>query len=155
MEPNRCFTWFPQGAPPPPLYPLRGLAKPSLFQCLLRLGQQNHLFCNARRLGVLICSTLAIFEAPGASCRSLLLNSGDLVRKKGMFLMSGSQILHKLHFRNAKIHQTPLTSKSKEGTPKNRDQHYDQNLHVQDLPESSVYTGLPVIKTIPTAAVWA
>jgi len=130
-------------------------AKPSFFQCLLRLRKQNHLFCNARRLGVLICSTLAIFEAPGASRRSLLLNSGDLVRKNGMFLMSGSQILHKLHFRNAKIHQTPLTSKSKEGTPKNRDQHYDQNLHVQDLPESSVYTGLPVSRTIPTAAVWA
>ena len=95
---------------------LLGPAKPSFFQCLLRLGQQNHLFCNARRLGVLICSTLAIFEAPGASRRSLLLNSGDLVRKNGMFLMSGSQILHKLHFRNAKIHQTPLTSKSKENT---------------------------------------
>ena len=142
------FYLSPRGAPPLPLYPLLGLAKPSLFQCLLRLGQQNHLFCNARRLGVLICSTLAIFEAPGASRRSLLLNSGDLVRKNGMFLMSGSQILHKLHFRNALDIQ-------KQEKHQRTDQLDDQNLHVQDHPEISVYTGLPVSKTIPTAAVWA
>ena len=35
------------------------------------------------------------------------------------------------------------------------DQLCDRNLDVQDLPESSVYTVLPVNRTIPTAAVWA
>ena len=35
------------------------------------------------------------------------------------------------------------------------DQLCDRNLDVQDLPESSVYTVLPVNRTIPTTAVWA
>ena len=35
------------------------------------------------------------------------------------------------------------------------DQLCDRSLDVQDLPESSVYTVLPVNRTIPTAAVWA
>ena len=52
------------------------------------------------------------------------------------FPMSGQQTLKKLH-----VWSSPDIEK--------------QGKDVQDLPESSVYTGLPVNRTIPTAAVWA
>ena len=134
---------------------LLGPAKPSLFHCLKCMGQQNYLFRNARRLVVLICWNLVIFEAPGASCRSLLLMCGDQIPQKCnvvSYLAGGS--FKSCMFSHAKIHQTPLTSKSKERTPENR-RTSRSNLDVQDLPESSVYTVLPISKTIPTAAVWA
>ena len=59
-------------------------------------------------------------------------------RKKRYPEREGSQVAFSL-----------LTSKPK------TDQLYDRNLDVQDLPESSVYTVLPVNRTIPTTAVWA
>ena len=115
MEPNRCFTWLPQVRRPRRREALLSPAKPSFFQCLLRLRKQNHLFCNARRLGVLVCSTLAIFVALGASNHKLLLTSGDQVQQKSrVFLKLGNRSFQNCVFSHTEIHHTPLTSKSKE-----------------------------------------
>ena len=70
------------------------------------------------------------------------------------FLNTGQQILPKLCVQSYRDPSHALNIE-KQGTKKGIDQLDDRNLHVQDHPESSVYTGLPVIKTIPTAAVWA
>ena len=88
LDPNRCFTSPPQVQRPCRQLFSRALlspAKPSLSQCLRCLGQQNVEFCNGRRLGTLIWSTLAIFEAFGSSNRSLLVSSGIMSPRTVMF----------------------------------------------------------------------
>ena len=61
------FYLGPRGAPPVPQTGHLSSAKPSLFQCLLRLGQQIVVFRSGRRLWALHCCCQAILETPGAS----------------------------------------------------------------------------------------
>ena len=138
----------------PPTFPLSP-SKPSLFQCLTRLRLQITLFCNSRRRGVPNCSSLAIFAGPDTSNQSLLLHPGDLGNQNCcVFQCLGWSPFKNCTLNQGKIHHKALDIERQRQTQENR-RNLQSNLDVQDLPESSVHTRLPVSRTIPTVAVWA
>ena len=99
-------------APPLPPTLLLSHAKPSIFQCLLRLGPQN---VSGRRLGLPNWSCLGVFDDPGGIKSIALLILGDQFhQKRNVFLHLGNTPLENSMF------GLPLTSKSKRRTPETR-----------------------------------
>ena len=122
---------------PFPVFAVPGPTKLPVLQCSTTWGDQipmpSHMRNPLAHQIDSVCRTVGIWSA-----------------KMKCFSCLPSRPFKSCMFSPAKIHQMPLTMNDKR-----IDKLYDRNLDVQDFPESSVYTGLPVSRTIPTAAVWA
>ena len=145
METNRCFTSPPEGAPPSPQTGHPDPSRRRVLQCLSSWAIKNVVFSYVwgvmAPMGKLVtCLGRLGRQNHIKGSRRVCFGGHCLLffRKKRYPEREGSQVAFSL-----------LTSKPK------TDQLYDRNLDVQDLPESSVYTVLPVNRTIPTTAVWA